>query len=48
MNKKEKIVIVITLIFAMFITVGFTNMSRTPKTVYRHISKSNCYKHGKY
>lgn len=35
MNKKEKIVIIFTLILAMFITVGFTNMSRTPKTVYR-------------
>ena len=35
MNKKEKIVIIITMILSIFITTGFTNASKTPKTVYR-------------
>ena len=35
MNKKVKIVISIILILSIFIISGFTNVSKTPKTVYR-------------
>ena len=35
MNKKEKIVIVLIMILSIFITTGFSNVSKTPKTAYR-------------
>ena len=35
MNKKEKIVIVLIMILSIFITTGFSNASKTPKTAYR-------------
>ena len=35
MNKKEKIVIVLIMILSIFITTGFSNVSKTPKPAYR-------------
>ena len=35
MNKKEKILIILFLILSLFVTAGFSNVSKTPKTVYR-------------
>ena len=35
MNKKDKLLILVIMILSLFITTGFTSVSRTPKEVYR-------------
>ena len=35
MNKKDTLIILVIMILSLFITTGFTTVSRTPKEVYR-------------